>query len=89
MGINIEKLLKDIATEYGTTPEKVREDLESLIDTCWEMPDPEIHAKWVAMSLTGQRPTIEEVIVYLSLCVQEMQLEEQENDCRMWPFIAQ
>ena len=63
----INEILGQIAREKNCTPEHVRMEIEALIDECWENPDPEIHAKWVAMSLTGGRPTIEEVIISISV----------------------
>ncbi len=89
MYLNLEKLLSDIADSYGTTPDEVRTELENLIDTCWNDPDPKIHAKWAAMSPDGQRPTIEEVIVCLSLRVWELDSENQPADHHIWPPIAQ
>ena len=64
--LDIDRLLRDVAKEYATTPEVVRKGIEEAIETAWEIPDPEIHAQWVAMSPKGVCPTVEEAILYLT-----------------------
>lgn len=61
----INEILGQVARENNCTLEHVRTELEALIDNCWKNPDSEIHAKWVAMSASGGRPTIEEVIIFI------------------------
>ena len=76
--LDIDRLLRDVAKEYGTTPNVVRKGIEEAIESAWENPDPVIHAQWIAMSPTGQRPTIEEAILFLSaLTATEMLMIEE------------
>ena len=63
---DVNEILAQVAWENHCSPEHVRTEIEILIDECWENPDPEIHAKWVAMSDHGERPTIAEVITAIS-----------------------
>ena len=42
----LEQILKRIADQHHTTPQNVRQDLQEVIDTGWENPDPVIHARW-------------------------------------------
>ena len=77
----INEILGQVARENKCTLEHVRSEIEALIDECWNNPDPEIHAEWVAMSASGGRPTIEEVII--SISAQVIYSEEQVRS-RYW-----
>ena len=59
-------ILEQVARKHNCTTEHVQEEIEKVIDECWKNPDPEIHAKWAAMSATGKRPTVEETITAIS-----------------------
>ena len=67
--INTKKLLKEVAKEYGKTPEEIRAGIEEAINAAWNNPDPEVHAIWMAMSPRGECPTVEEAILYLTAMV--------------------
>ena len=77
------EILGQVARENNCTPEHIRTEIEVLIDECWKNPDPAIHAKWVAMSATGGRPTIAEAITAISAEV--IRSEEQVRN-RYWYF---
>ncbi len=62
---DISRILERVAENSGTTVTEVRREIEAAIDSCWNTTDPVIHEKWKAMSPTGSRPTVEEVILYL------------------------
>ena len=71
--INTAKLLREVAKEYGKTPEEIRAGIEEAIDAAWNNPDPEVHAIWKAMSPRGECPTVEEAILYLTAMVATME----------------
>ena len=48
--INTKKLLKEVAKEYGKTPEEIRAGIEEAINAAWNNPDQEVH-------LEGNEPT--------------------------------
>jgi len=71
--INTAKLLREVAKEYGKTPEEIRVGIEEAINAAWNNPDPEVHAIWKAMSPRGECPTVEEAILYLTAMVATME----------------
>lgn len=78
--IDFNSILREVAKQYGTTTDQVKAGIEEVIDECWNSPDPEIHAKWAAMSPAGQRPSVEEVLLYLSAWVATETLMAEEID---------
>ena len=61
-----QEILCRVAAHYNCTPEHVRAEIEKVIEACWNHSDPEIHAKWAAMSAAGGRPNLEEVILAIA-----------------------
>lgn len=80
--INTAKLLEEVAKEYGKTPEEIRAGIEEAIDAAWNNPDPEVHAIWKEMSPRGERPSVEEALLYLSALVatEELMMAERLNN---------
>ena len=65
--------------------EEVVAGIEEAIDYGWNNPNPEIHAKWVAMSPTGSRPTVEQTILYLSAyTATEMKMAQERQQKSPW-----
>ena len=64
--INAEKTLQKLAAKKGVTVEDVRRQisLAMLVGMC--DPDPNIQAYWHSIPHTGDIPTPEEIIVFLS-----------------------
>ena len=71
MSQDFNRILERVAENNGTTVTEVRREIEAVIDSCWDNPDPAIHARWEAMSPTGTRPTVEEAVLYLSALAAE------------------
>jgi len=63
---NIRKIMMRIAAENHTTVAEVRREISIAIEEGMNSPDPEIQKKWRAMSRTGEIPTPEEAIHFLS-----------------------
>ena len=63
---NIRKILMRIAAENHTTVAEVRKEISIAIEEGMKSSDPEIQKKWRAMSRTGEAPTPEEAILFLS-----------------------
>ena len=59
----LEQILKRIADQYHTTPQNVRQDLQEVIDTGWENPDPVIHARWQMIG-RGKKPSVQELVFF-------------------------
>ncbi|MBR0483484.1 MAG: sporulation initiation factor Spo0A [Oscillospiraceae bacterium] len=63
---NIRKILIRIAAENHTTVAEVRREISIAIEEGMKSSDPKIQKKWSAMSRTGETPTPEEAILFLS-----------------------
>ena len=63
---NIRKILIRIAAENHTTVAEVRREISIPIEEGMKSSDPEIQKKWRTMSRTGEVPTPEEAILFLS-----------------------
>lgn len=61
-----EKLLKNLAAKYDTTPEEVYKEMKLVIDAGFDNKDPIIQENWRKIPFAGDRPTPEEVIYYIA-----------------------
>ena len=64
---DIEQIINRVACRYQSTPAEVRMGIAEAIQYGWNDPDPDTHGLWALMSPTGECPTVEEVIVFLSV----------------------
>ena len=58
--------IQEVASRNGVSAAEVRREIELAIDTGMANPDPKIRAYWAKIPRSGERPTPEEVIVYLA-----------------------
>ena len=63
---NTEIALRKIAEENGVSVEEVRREIQAIIDDLYNSDDPEIKSKWHSITETGQKPTVERMIEYLT-----------------------
>ena len=61
---NIESILNIVAEQNGVTGEEVKREIQAIIDELYESDDPAIKAKWHCMTVNGQKPSIEQLIIY-------------------------
>ena len=81
---NCNDILRQVAAENGVTLQEVRAGIQETIDVCWNNPDPAIHAKWAAMSPRGEKPSVEEALLFLAtLAATEQQMRQEEKH---YPF---
>ena len=60
------KAFKKIAAREGVSVTEVREEIQKAIDIGLASPDPAVQLKWNKMSCRGEKPTPEEVVMYLA-----------------------
>ena len=63
---NTEIALRKVAEEHGVPVEEVRREIQAIIDDLYNSDDPEIKCKWRSITETGQKPTVEQMIEYLT-----------------------
>ena len=63
---NTETALRNVAEENGVSVEEVRREIQAIIDDLYNSDDPEIKSNWHSITETGQKPTVEQMIEYLS-----------------------
>ena len=67
--MTLNKIIKQIAKQNHTTPEKVRREMESAIAEAKRSPDPAIQARWAAIPHKGTEVTLEEFLTYVAKIV--------------------
>ena len=60
------KAFKKIATREGVSVAEVRKEIQKAIDIGLASPDPAVQEQWSKMPHRGEKPTPEEVVVYLA-----------------------
>ena len=60
-----EQILQQIASTRNTTPEEVRQQLESAMETALKNPDPLVQKMWQSIPKKGSTPTLDEFMEYL------------------------
>ena len=60
------KAFKKIAARDGISVKEVREKIMKAIDIAFASPDPAVQEQWRKMPYRGEKPTPEEVVVYLA-----------------------
>ena len=61
-----EPALRKVAEENGVSFEEVRREIQAIIDDLYNSDDLEIKNKWRSITETGQKPTVEQMIEYLT-----------------------
>ena len=61
---NIESILNNVAEQNGVTVEEVKREIQAIIDELYDNDDPAIKAKWHCMTENGEKPSIEQLILY-------------------------
>lgn len=58
-------ILAKVAKQHGISRDEVYREIQKAIDVGFDNPDPKVQAEWKKMSIRGERPTPEEVLVYM------------------------
>jgi hypothetical protein len=64
--MKVNKTLIQIAATYGVSVADVRRDIQEALDEGWNNPDPEVHEYWRKIPSRSEKPTIEEVITFMT-----------------------
>lgn len=67
--IEAEKAVKLIAMREGVSVDAVREQMKRAMLSGMSSPDPVIQAKWKKIPSEGEIPTPEELIAYITACI--------------------
>ena len=62
----VTKAFEQLAIRDGISVAEVREEIQKAIDIGMSSSDPAVQEKWGKMPCRGERPTPEEVVLYLS-----------------------
>lgn len=62
----VTKAFEQLAIRDGISVAEVREEIQKAIDIGMSSSDPAVQEKWSKMPCRGEKPTPEEVVIYLS-----------------------
>ncbi len=65
--MSIDNLIKQIAMQNGVSVSEVKKDLQEALDSGWNNPDPKVQAFWRGIPTKHKKPTLEEVIAYITV----------------------
>ena len=68
----VTKAFEKIAKREGGSVTEVREEIQKTIDEAMKSDDPKIQAYWNNMPCKGEKPTPEEVVMYIAKQVKAM-----------------
>ena len=66
MNSKTKKIIKQIATEHGVTPEQVEKDMREAIRAGMASTDPHAQALWKQIASDGKEPSIERFLEFVS-----------------------
>ena len=62
----INDILETIAIVHHTTVDEVRKEILLVMEEAQKSQDPLVQARWAMIPCKGEKPTIEELIIYIS-----------------------
>ncbi len=62
----VEETLRKLAAQEGRSVEAIRADIQEAIDAAYDNPEPKYRKEWEKVPFEGERPTAEDVILYIS-----------------------
>ncbi len=63
--MNIQKILENIAVQNGVSVAQVRQDIQDALDQGWNSTDENVKAYWRKIPAKHEKPTLEEVLLYI------------------------
>ena len=60
-----EKILEQIASTSHIAPSRLRELMQTAMESALENPDPSVQAMWASVPKQGDKPTLDEFMAYL------------------------
>ncbi len=61
----VQKILEMVAAANGVSVMEVRRDMQEALDEGMKSEDPEVQEYWKSIPCRGEKPTLEETIVFL------------------------
>ena len=83
----IKKSLKRAAYEFGVPLSEVRDVIQELIDECYNSTDTEIHDSYRQICPNGERPTPEQLIIYITDMINNEQNDTLQTSNRRFNFM--
>lgn len=62
----LDSIIRMLAKENHSTPEYVRNQMQSALDEAFSDPNPSVQAAWNALPTKGRKPSLEEFIEYMA-----------------------
>lgn len=73
------KLLDAVAKQHNTTSDKVYEEMQIVINSGFDNPEPEVQKMWKQIPFKGERPTPEEFIPYMAAMARAQKRTNKEK----------
>lgn len=64
--MTLNKIIKTIAKQHHTTPDRVRREMEKAMEEAKRSQDPAVQARWAATARKGTDVTLEEFLLYVA-----------------------
>lgn len=64
--IRINSILEAIAISHHTTVDQVRKEILFVMEDAQQCEDPLVQARWARIPRSGEKPTVEELITYIT-----------------------
>ena len=69
----INKIMNKIGQREGISSAEVKREIQHAIDLGFDNPDESVQEAWMKIPFKGTRPTVEEVIMYMSKEIKKKQ----------------
>ena len=64
--MTLNKIIKTIAKQHHTTPERIRKEMEKTMEEAKRSKDPAVQARWASIPRKGTDVTLEEFLTYVA-----------------------
>ena len=64
--MTVNNIIKKIAKQQHTTPERIRREMEKAMEEAKRSKDPAVQARWAAIPHKGTDVTLEEFLTYVA-----------------------
>lgn len=78
-------IIRQIAREHNVSEKQVRADMKEAMDVGRKNPDPAVQARWKDFQFAGEKPTVEEFILWTAEMVKKaVKRADMENETEAW-----
>lgn len=67
----LDLVLEQVAEQFNTTAEIVRQNMQEAMDAAMSSTDPEVQTRWAAIPSKGNKPTLEEFMEYMASIIKQ------------------